>query len=416
MLWSHESDVLVVGAGPAGLTAALMLAERGVTVEVIDEDPMTESRNHAVMLHPATLAMLDELSVTVTAELIRQGTKIPKIAFYDREVPRATVDVAALDGPHPYLLVLPHHGLESALTARLEELRVPIRRSHRLSRIEHDGDHVACTIEQLGDDSGGYSVAGTLLVVDKELHTKPKFVIGADGFHSVVRRRLDIGFEPSGEAQGYAPTEFRTRFDLGGEMRVILDHERGAVTFPLPDGGCRFTASLVPGEIPPADSHYIPVGTRSHPAQPPEVFLRNLRGLAPWFEEPKPDITWAARVRFEPGLATRFGMGRVWLVGDAAHVTGPIGVQSLNLGMSEARDLSGRIADVLGGGPASVLDRYHYERTDEWRALLGLRAGLVPKPEADPWVAQMAPRLLACIPATGGDLEKLASQLGLGLA
>jgi 2-polyprenyl-6-methoxyphenol hydroxylase-like FAD-dependent oxidoreductase len=253
-------------------------------------------------------------------------------------------------------------------------------------------------------------------VVQKELHRKPKFVVGADGFHSVVRRRLDIGFEPSGEAQGYAPTEFRTRFELGPEMRVILDHERGAVTFPLPDGGCRFTASLPHGEIPPEDSHYIPVGTRAHPPQPPEVFVRNLRALAPWFAEPHPEITWAARVRFEPGVASRFGMGRAWLAGDAAHVTGPIGVQSLNLGMREVHDLAARIAEVIKGGDASQLDRYHIERFDEWRALLGMRGGLVAKPNADPWVAQMASRMLASIPATGADLKSLAGQIGLGFA
>lgn len=411
MLWSHDTDVLVVGAGPIGLTAALMLAERGLSVEVIDEDPSTESRNHAVTLHPATLAMLDH--VGITAELLPKGIKLDKVVFYDREAPRATLDISELGGPHPYLLVLPHLALENALAARLRERKVAIRWSHRLSQVEHQDGHVACTVEQLGDDSGGYSVSDTMLVVQKELHKKPKFVIGADGFHSVVRRRIDIGFEPTGEPQGYAPTEFRTRFDLGSEMRVILDTERGAVTFPLPGGQCRFTASLTPGEIPPADSHYIPVGTRSHPAQPPEIFQRNLRALAPWFAEPAPDITWAARVRFEPGIADRFGLGRVWLAGDAAHVTGPIGIQSLNLGMCEVRDMAARISEAHRGGDGSQLDRFNQERADEWRLLLGVRGALKPKAGADEWVARMAPRMLACIPATGEELTRLAAQIGL---
>lgn len=414
MLWSHEPDVLVVGAGPIGLTAALMLAERGLSVEVIDEDPSTESRNHAVTLHPATLALLDH--VGVTAELLPKGIKLDKVGFWDREVERASVELAKVGGPYPFLLVLPHLALENALAARLHDKKVPIRWSHRLSQIEHKEGHVACTIEELGDDSGGYSVSDTMLVVQKELHRKPKFVIGADGFHSVVRRRIDIGFEPTAEPQGYAPTEFRTSFELGKEMRIILDNERGAVTFPLPGGGCRFTASLAQSEIPPADSHYIPVGTRAHPAQPPEVFVRNLRALAPWFAEPHPDITWAARVRFEPGLADRFGMGRVWLAGDAAHVTGPIGIQSLNLGITEARDLAGRIAEVLKGGDASILDRYHHERSEEWRKLLGLRGGLVAKPNADPWIKEMSARLISSLPATGQELERLAAQLNLAYA
>lgn len=413
MFWSHEPDVLVVGAGPIGLTAALLLAQRGVSVEVIDEDPSTESRNHAVTLHPATLTMLEELGLL--AELLPKGVRLDRVAYYDREGPRATLELGVLDQPHPYLLVLPHLALENALAARLRDKKVPIRWSHRLSQIEHAEGHVSCTVEQLGDDSGGYSVSDTMQVVQKELHRKPKFVIGADGFHSVVRRRLDIGFEPSGEPQGYAPTEFRTSFELGAEMRVILDDERGAVTFPLPGGGCRFTASLSQGEIPPADSHYIPVGTRSHPAQPREVFMRNLNALAPWFAEPHPTVTWAARVRFEPGYAERFGMGRVWLAGDAAHVTGPIGIHSLNLGLREVRDLTGHIADAFKGADAKF-DLYNQRRLDEWRSLLGLRGGLTATPDSNPWIAKMAPRLLPTIPATGIDLTTLAMKLGLRFA
>jgi 2-polyprenyl-6-methoxyphenol hydroxylase-like FAD-dependent oxidoreductase len=413
MLWSHEADVLVVGAGPIGLTAALELAQRGVSVEVIDEDASTESRNHGVTLHPATLAMLEQMGLL--AGLLPKGLRLDRVVYYDRARPRATVDLGVLDGPHPYLLVLPHLALENALAARLRDAHVRIRWSHRLSQVEHAEGHVVCTVERLGDDSGGYSVSDTMLVVQKVLRKTPKFVLGADGFHSVVRRRLDIGFVPSGEPQGFAPTELRTSFELGAEMRVIVDDELDAVTFPLPGGGCRFMASVPRGEIPPADGHRIPIGTRTHHPQPREAFVRTMNALAPWLVEPHPTITWAARVRFEPGRAERFGAGRVWIVGDAAHVTGPIGVQSLNLGMREARDLAGRLADALAGGDAH-LDAFQERRIDEWDRLLGLRGGLSPREGSDPWVAGMAPRLLSTLPATGADLATLASRLGLSFA
>jgi 2-polyprenyl-6-methoxyphenol hydroxylase-like FAD-dependent oxidoreductase len=262
-------------------------------------------------------------------------------------------------------------------------------------------------------------VQDTARVVLKDRKLKPKFVVGADGFHSAVRRRMDLGVERVGAPQGYAPTEFLTDFALDGEMRVMLEggqDRRSALMFPLPGGGARFTAELRGHEIPPADSPFIPIGTRLHDQLPQETFRQRLLELAPWYDARTTEVVWGGSIRFEPALAKRFGKGRTWLVGDAAHVTGPIGVQSMNEGLREARDLASRIARVLKSkGPRTLLDEYEVEHRAAWRQLLGLTPGFDLGPRVDTWVAEHAERLLPCIPASGADLGALAKQIGLEL-
>jgi 2-polyprenyl-6-methoxyphenol hydroxylase-like FAD-dependent oxidoreductase len=417
MLFRHEAEVLVVGAGPVGLMTALMLAERGVSVEVIDEEESTETHNYALTLHPSALQLLDD--VGLANGLVNEGLRLDRVAFYGGGEPRATLRLDWLRTDFPFLLVLPRLALERALERRLKEKKVEVSWSHRLADLAEGDDEVFCKVEKLGTDSSGYSVQDTARVVVKDRKLKPKFVVGADGFHSAVRRRLDLGIERVGPPQGYAPTEFLTDFALGAEMRVMLDggaDRRSALMFPLPGGGARFTTELRGDEIPPADSAYIPIGTRLHDRLPQEIFRQRLQDLAPWYDARTTEVVWGGSIRFEPALATRFGKGRAWLVGDAAHVTGPVGVQSMNEGLREARDLASRIARVLKSkAPRTLLDEYEVERRATWRQLLGLSPGLNLGPRVDTWVAEHAERLLPCIPASGADLGELVKQIGLEL-
>lgn len=412
MFHGSEAEVLVVGAGPVGLMSALMLAERGVSVEVIDEELSNESRNYALMLHPSALKVLDD--VGLANGLLTQGVRLDKVAFWDRTGARARMSLGELKTEFPFLLSVPRMALEQALEKRLKEKKVAVHWGHRLAEIVPGAEHLTCTVEKLGVDSGGYGVQTTMLVVEKRREQKARYVIGADGFFSVVRRRLGIELESAGPAQGYAPTEFTTDFDLGGEMRIILGDDGAALMFPLPQSRCRFTVELKGEAIPPADSPYIPLGTRLYPALPHEELEANIKARAPWYEARRTSVTWSARVRFEPALARRFGVGRAWLVGDAAHVTGPVGVQSLNEGLREARVLSSRVARILRSGDApSLLDQYHAQQSAEWRRLLGMRPALEATPAADPWVVKNLTRILPSIPATGAELAALARQLGL---
>jgi len=119
-------------------------------------------------------------------------------------------------------------------------------------------------------------------------------------------------------------------------------------------------------------------------------------------------------VRFERRLASRFGRDRCWLAGDAAHMTGPVGVQGVNVGLREARDLVERIAGIVRNQvPADVLEGYNNDRLAEWRRLFGLEGGLSAGDQCDPWVRERIPRLGQCIPAAADHYARLAAQMGL---
>jgi 2-polyprenyl-6-methoxyphenol hydroxylase-like FAD-dependent oxidoreductase len=145
--------------------------------------------------------------------------------------------------------------------------------------------------------------------------------------------------------------------------------------------------------------------------------VRPLLGArAPWFDFDPDTFGWSVEVRFERRLAGSFGRDRVWLAGDAAHLTGPAGIQSMNSGLREASDLAGLLAaSMQGGSGADRLAAWGAERLAEWRFLLGLAGRLEPLPGgATPaFAAKHAARLLTCLPATGAELDALAASIGL---
>ena len=137
---------------------------------------------------------------------------------------------------------------------------------------------------------------------------------------------------------------------------------------------------------------------------------------APWFSAGVKAITWCTEVVFEHRVARQFGRERCWLAGDAAHQTGPVGVQSMNVGMAEAATLAGALRKILRDQAAlNLLETCNREWQDEWRRLLGLTGGLKPGSETSPWVRERRARILSCLPASHEDLARLAGQMGLDL-
>jgi 2-polyprenyl-6-methoxyphenol hydroxylase-like FAD-dependent oxidoreductase len=137
---------------------------------------------------------------------------------------------------------------------------------------------------------------------------------------------------------------------------------------------------------------------------------------APWFSAGVKEIPWCTEVVFEQRVAKQFGQDRCWLAGDAAHQTGPVGVQSMNVGMAEAATLAGSLHRILreraGGDLLETCDR---EWQGEWRRLLGLSGGLKARTETSPWLRERRSRILSCLPGSHEELAPLAGQLGLDL-
>ena len=415
MAGPHQTDVLVVGAGPTGLVAALSLAEAGLSVEVIDEEWRPAGHSYALALHPRSIGVLAELGIAQDA--IAQGQKLESLTVLAGDEQRGTQRCAVLDERFPFLLALPQSALEALLAERLAKKGIKVRWSHRLASLEPRGDRVTATVERLEKESGGYAVAHTEWLVGETLSFSTGFVIGADGHRSLVRRALGTPFDETGPSQVFAIFECATP-GAGDEMRLVVDPGSVNALWPLPGARARWSLELKAPEVSAADRFKsrltTMMGEHFFPHMDEARTRELLRERAPWFEKSAMDIGWSIEVRFERRLAASFGRGRVWLAGDAAHLTGPAGMQSMNAGLSEAHDLAGRFKRVRDGHAGlDLLDAYGRERLADWTFLLGRRGGLRAGPAAPEFVARNAARLLPCLPATGAGLAPLAAQLGL---
>lgn len=414
-----RTDVLVVGAGPVGMFTALQLAESGIAVQLIDQESRTAGRSYACALHPRSLRLLDE--VGVARDAIKLGHRIESVAFYDGAIRRAELKLSRLPVEFPFVLVLRQSILEDLLEQKLKEHRgLKVLWRHRLADLGMDGGAATAQIEELAMTGQGYATPEFDLGVKRSDSVGAEFVVGADGQNSVVRRRLDIESDRIGDPQHFAVYEVETDTPLPPEMRVIFDRRTVSVLWPLAENRCRWSFQLLQADV----ATDFPQKDRSRflVAQPPgehddrHQLEQFLSARAPWFNAGIKDVGWATDIQFEHRLVKQFGREQAWLAGDAAHQTGPVGMQSMNMGLREGADLVVKLKRVLrGDGSADLLETYNTEYRTEWEQLLGLTGAPAANAATDSWVREHDSRLPACIPASGLELILLLRQLGLEL-
>jgi 2-polyprenyl-6-methoxyphenol hydroxylase-like FAD-dependent oxidoreductase len=392
-----DPEVLVVGAGPVGLIAALFLQQQGIRVEIIDADQRTTQHSYALAIHPRTLRILD--SVGLTEALIAKGRKLTRVAYYEGRERRAEIDYSSLPSRHPYLLVVRQSVLESAAAEALREQKLKVLWGHRLEALTTNGGMLQATIAKLDHVATGYPVAQGEWVVGRTETIRPTFVIGADGYNSSVRRMSGIEMEEHGAAQLFSVYEVEAEGDLPAEARVTLDPELMSVYWPLEEGRGRWGF-----QIRNASEHDASI----------ERLAELLAARAPWCTARPTRIYWSTLGLFERRLARSFGHGGVWLAGDAAHHAAPIGVHSMNSGLAEARELATRMSRVQHAGAApALLDEFGAHTHATWQWLFGAGEKVRALPGSSPWVQENRTRIPACIPASGDDLEPLLRQIGL---
>lgn len=383
-------SVLVVGAGPVGLVAAITLRERGVTVRIIDEQARDDKRTYPVLVHARSLKILDALGISALLEW--RGHAVTHLAVYTERQRRVVLDMPSAGRTSPGAMTLPQDLLRQALLQRLSELGVEVEWQTRLMALEQGVDGVHSELvrrERVEAPSRG--LWEWLDVENSAIDSD--FVVGADGIHSVVRAKLGIDWVPQGPSQTFA---FYDAPDAKGgrEAQLVIHESLGNSVYPLQSDVSRFSFQL----------------SVDFPRAPGLTQLRQLLlSRMPWYPTEATDFEWSGSAEFQPALAERFGEGRVWLAGDAAHSTAPLGGQSLNVGIHEGYDLARRMAERIEHRGASALGHeYAHQRLLEWRVLFGLELGTS---KARDWVRRHFGVLLSALPAAGDDLDDLLDQL-----
>lgn len=416
MFGKKKPEVLVVGAGPVGLFTALQLARRGIRVEIIDKDWRTGAHSYALALHAQSLRLLHDLGLLT--EVLGDAYLVESIGVYEGPKRQAEV-LASEESPYGGLAaVLRQDALEALLEDALKAEGVTVRWNHELSDLESRADGARVTIDHLVKETVGYAASHTEWTIGKTFRRDVPFVIGADGHRSTVRRRLGIDFDPAGQTQHFAVFECNTNADLGHEMKIVFADGTTNVLWPMHDGRCRWSFELLDytasDQTRKKDRLAVQIGTGRFLELSEESFERLLEERAPWFDATVDEILWRIVVRFERRLASRFGKDRAWIVGDAAHMTGPVGMQSMNVGLTEAHRLAGIVAGILRANEsADRLGEYSRSSIEHWDHLLGLKDMFQPDDSAGPWLRQRGRQLLSCLPASGDDLKQLAAQLNL---
>ena len=310
---------------------------------------------------------------------------------------------------------------ETALERKLSRIEhVEVNWNCRLSDLKTNSSAVVATIDKFTQTGKGYGVAGWEGVVEKTFHTSAGFVIGADGYNSHVRQCLGIEYEEVGDRELFVVYEFESDGKCGHELKIVLGDGTKSVMWPISDSKCRWSFQIIPadapGDFPEKERGAFMIEEARGEDDSRHHLQRLLEQRAPWFDGTVKEIDWSTDLQFERRLARQFGRNRCWLAGDAAHQTGPIGMQSLNVGLRESADLAARVKQILcEKASEDLLQAYNIDRQADWQRLLGLKGGPKATAKANLWIKQHCAKIPECLPASGEELTVLLNQLGLDL-
>lgn len=413
MVHANKTEVLIVGAGPVGLSTALRLVRNGVRPTIIDQEERTASQSYACVIHSRSLAAFDRIGIA--SQLINAGHSIATIAYYSAAKRECDLQVWQSTSDFPHLIVVPQSVLEHILETELQNQGIHVNWSCRLNRLHQNGEKVVATIDQFCRSAKGYVIPRMEWEVKSTLEYTADYVVGADGASSMVRRCNNIAFNPLERAETFAIFEIECDHQLDREVRILLDGVSCNAVWPLDDHHCRWTLQLPDDETPldhSKDRAHLHLINPSADAAALKAITRFVRKKAPWFDFPISSVEWSSVVQFQSSLAESYGSGRCWLAGDAAHQMNPIGMQSMNVGLAEGAQLADILISILRAkAPKTLLNFYEERFTKECLQLFHRSTISSPGSIADPWLARNGTRLVRTLPAAGRDLLDLITQL-----
>lgn len=329
--------VVIVGAGPVGLTLALLLGRAGIPTVVLEAEADIAEELRASTFHPPTLDMLDRLGLA--APLIAQGLVTPTWQVRIHETgERAEFDLGVLAGDtaHPFRLQAEQHKLSRLLLAAIAaEPLVEVRFGHRVASVSQTADRA-----QVAGD--GFALAA-------------RWVVGCDGARSVVRRAMGLAFagDTYPETTILATTPFpfhETMEDLSNVNYIWTESPAFAGTFSLLRVPGKWRASLYPAP-----------GESVEQALEPEAIERKLQAIHPRGD--RYEVQDLRPYRIHQRIVPTYRVGRLLLAGDAAHLNSPSGGMGMNGGIHDAFELAATLGPVWRSeADDALLDRYTRRR------------------------------------------------------
>jgi 2-polyprenyl-6-methoxyphenol hydroxylase-like FAD-dependent oxidoreductase len=326
--------VLVVGAGPTGLTAAVELSRLGVGVRIVDRAPERSLTSRALGIQARTIELLRVRGVG--DELVRLGNPARATTLYSGSEKLASIELHRMASEFNYVLLLAQSETERLLTEQLNRHGVKVERGVELTALTRRRDSVSAVL-RTGD--------GTEETVDAS------YLIAADGSHSVIRKTLGLPFLGRSLTHNYVLGDLHLAGDVPeDQLSIFLARNGFLAVFPMGDRRFRFMATD-------------PDGITGDTGDPTLEDIQRLYDRTVDLPAQLYNLNWSSRFRINSRHMTTLRDGRVFFGGDSAHVHSPAGGQGMNAGIQDMINLSWKLAMVINGQARDeLLDTYQSDR------------------------------------------------------
>jgi 2-polyprenyl-6-methoxyphenol hydroxylase-like FAD-dependent oxidoreductase len=352
-----DTDVIIIGGGPIGLTTACALAHHGIRFRIFEQRHDVKPHSRANNLWARPQELLD--GIGVRAALAEKSYRITQVKTLLNGQTIDPVDIAAVPSPFTDVLYSGQDVIETTLIAKIEGKGGTIERGRKLAGFTQDADGVTVTIEPVyGEDDPQAQRHAPSAQAER---LRCRYLIAADGGDSFVRGELGLDFEPE-----KLPNRMNRQVDAKLSWRRSTDFDQ-LWFFYYPKGFC--------GVLPVWGGYhrlFFLADDSGIPDRDPT--LEEMQAIAREVTEDETltltDPIWLTHSRFQHGVAEHYAKGRVFLAGDAGHRTLPIGGQGMNAGLHDAVGIAWRLAMLLKGQVQPVvLESYDTERGGEHRQL-----------------------------------------------